>query len=137
MAGLKIYKIIVIIFLYLCATSCGVIRTLRYEWIPIQTDYKHFPQRVVANEGPIYHFYKANKDHQLGSKIGLVDKDFNGTNVSLDSFSNLHKTISFLIIRNDTIVYEKYNKGYTSNSFVSFFFLNDKAIYFYLDWDSN
>ena len=118
---LKIRKLIIFIFICLCCASCDVFRSLRYGGIPSQTDYKHFPQRIVANEGPVYHFYKSNKDYQLGKKIGLVNRDFNGTNVSLDSFTKLHKTISFLIIRNDTLVFERYNKGYTSNSFVSSF----------------
>lgn len=117
----KTQKLILFIFLYLCCTSCNIFRSLRYGGVPSQRDYKHFPQRVIANEGPVYHFYKANKKYNLGTKIGLVNRDFNGTNVSLDSFAILHKTISFLIIRNDTIVYEKYNRGYTSNSFVSSF----------------
>jgi CubicO group peptidase (beta-lactamase class C family) len=118
---LKVYKIIAILFLYLCCTSCDIFRSLRYGGIPSQTDYKHFPQRVIANEGPAYHFYKGNKEYDLGSKIGLINRDFNSSNVSLDSFAALHKTIAFLIIRNDTIVYERYNKGYTSNSYVSSF----------------
>jgi CubicO group peptidase (beta-lactamase class C family) len=104
-----------------CIVSCDVVRSLRYGGIPSQSDYKHFAQRTVRNEGPVYNFYKANKEYQLGTKIGVVNRDFNSTNVSLDSFTALHKTITFLIIRNDTIIYEKYNKGYTPDSFVSSF----------------
>lgn len=107
--------------LFSCFISCGAYQSLRHGGIPSQSDYKHFQQRIVANEGPIYNFYKANKDHQLGAKIGLINRDFNSTNVSLDSFATLHKTITFLIIRNDTIIYNKYNKGYTENSLVSSF----------------
>ena len=121
MLVLKIQKIIVFLILFICCSSCSVFRSLRYGGIPSQTDYKHFPQRIVANEGPLYHFYKANKELYLGTKIGLINRDFNATNVSLDSFVTLHKTITFLIIRNDTLVYERYNKGYTSNSIVSSF----------------
>ena len=94
---------------------------MRYGGIPSQSDYKHFAQRIVNNEGPVYNFYKTNKQYQLGTNIGLINRDFNSTNVSLDSFATLHKTVTFLIIRNDTILYEKYNRGYTSNSFVSSF----------------
>jgi CubicO group peptidase (beta-lactamase class C family) len=121
MTVLKTQKFLILIFICLCCTSCEVFRSLRYGGIPSQTDYKHFPQRVVANEGPIYNFHKANKEYNLGTNIGLINRDFNSTNVSLDSFATLHKTITFLIIRNDTLIYERYNKGYTSNSFVSSF----------------
>ena len=115
------FKYFFLSLLFCCLISCDVFRSLRYGGIPSQSDYKHFPQRIVNNEGPVYNFHKANKDYQLGTKIGLANRDFNSTNVSLDSFTTLHKTVTFLIVRNDTIVYEKYNKGYTSNSFVSSF----------------
>ncbi|MFE3848671.1 serine hydrolase domain-containing protein [Flavobacterium sp. LB3P45] len=108
--------------LLLCSLiSCDILRSLRYGGIPSQSDYKHFPQRIVNNEGPVYNFFKSSKDSHLGTKIGVINRDFNSTNVSLDSFTTLHKTVTFLIIRNDSIVYEKYNKGYTSNSLVSSF----------------
>jgi CubicO group peptidase (beta-lactamase class C family) len=115
------FKYFFLTVLILCLVSCDVLRSLRYGGIPSQNDYKHFPQRVINNEGPVYNFYKSNKEYQLGTKIGVINRDFNSTNVSLDSFSTLHKTVTFLIIRNDTIIYEKYNKGYTVNSFVSSF----------------
>ena len=72
MLVLKIQKIIVFLILFICCSSCSVFRSLRYGGIPSQTDYKHFPQRIVANEGPLYHFYKANKELYLGTKIGLI-----------------------------------------------------------------
>ena len=121
MKSKHMFKYFFLSLLFCCLISCDVFRSLRYGGIPSQSDYKHFPQRIVNNEGPVYNFHKANKDYQLGTKIGLANRDFNSTNVSLDSFTTLHKTVTFLIIRNDTIVYEKYNKGYTSNSFVSSF----------------
>ncbi|RTY78000.1 class C beta-lactamase-related serine hydrolase [Flavobacterium sp. LS1P28] len=121
MKSKKLFKYFFLVVLLSTLSSCDVLRSLRYGGIPSQSDYKHFPQRVVNNEGPVYNFYKSNKEYQLGTKIGVINRDFNSTNVSLDSFATLHKTLTFLIIRNDTIVYERYNNGYTSNSFVSSF----------------
>ena len=117
----QLFKYFFIPLLLCSLLSCDVLRSLRYGGIPSQSDYRHFPHRVVNNEGPVYNFYKSNKDSQLGTKIGVINRDFNSTNVNLDSFTTLHKTVTFLIIRNDTIVYEKYNKGFTSNSVVSSF----------------
>ena len=117
----QLFKYFFIPLLLCSLLSCDVLRSLRYGGIPSQSDYRHFPHRVVNNEGPVYNFYKSNKDSQLGTKIGVINRDFNSTNVNLDSFTTLHKTVTFLIIRNDTIVYEKYNKGYTSTSVVSSF----------------
>jgi CubicO group peptidase (beta-lactamase class C family) len=117
----QFFKYFFLSVLFCCLISCDVFRSLRYGGIPSQSDYKHFAQRTVNNGGPVYNFYKTNKQYQLGTNIGLINRDFNSTNVSLDSFATLHKTVTFLIIRNDTILYEKYNRGYTSNSFVSSF----------------
>ena len=118
----QLFKYFFIPLLLCSLLSCDVLRSLRYGGIPSQSDYRHFPHRVVNNEGPVYNFYKSNKDSQLGTKIGVINRDFNSTNVNLDSFTTLHKTVTFLIIRNDTIVYEKYNKG---NINFSCFFLFD------------
>jgi hypothetical protein len=68
-----------------------------------------------------FNFIKPNKDYSLGGLIGLTNKSLNPSNVVLDSFVKLHNTISFLIIRNDTILYEKYNGKYADSSLVSSF----------------
>tara|TARA_R110000868_G_scaffold404509_1_gene682764 strand:+ start:2666 stop:3652 length:987 start_codon:yes stop_codon:yes gene_type:complete len=61
------------------------------------------------------------RNYGLGTKIGLTNRDFNSTNVSLDSLVRLHKTVSFLIIRNDTVLYEYYKEPYMDTTLVSTF----------------
>ena len=106
---------------YLLVNSCTVYRSVRYGALPSQNDYKHFPQRKVENQGPAFHFSKAEKDYKLGATVGLANRDFNSTNVSLDTFAQMHKTISFLIIRNDTILYKYYAAPYSDTTMVSSF----------------
>jgi hypothetical protein len=89
--------------------------------LPNQNSYSHFPQRKIENQSPVFNFIKPNKDYSLGGLIGLTNKSLNPSNVVLDSFVKLHNTISFLIIRNDTILYEKYNGKYADSSLVSSF----------------
>ncbi len=115
------YTYLFLVLLFISLSSCNVYKSLRYGGIPSQNDYTHFPQRIVQNEGPSFYFKYPSKDLGFGKSIGLVNKDFNSTNVSLDSLVQLHNTLSFLIIRNDTLVYEHYKKGYNSNSMVSSF----------------
>jgi hypothetical protein len=74
----------------------------------------------IENQSPVFNFIKPNKDYSLGTHW-LTNKSLNPSNVVLDSFVKLHNTISFLIIRNDTILYEKYNGKYTDTSLVSSF----------------
>jgi hypothetical protein len=92
---------------------------MRFGALPNQNSYSHFPQ--IENQSPVFNFIKPNKDYSLGGLIGLTNKSLNPSNVVLDSFVKLHNTISFLIIRNDTILYEKYNGKYTDSSLVSSF----------------
>lgn len=102
-------------------SSCDVYKTVRYGTLPSQNDYSHFPQRKIENQSPTFNFKSPDKDYNLGNSIGLTNRSLNSTNVRLDSFVKLHKTISFLIIRNDTILYENYNSKYTDTSLVSSF----------------
>lgn len=113
----KIFILCIIVMVY----SCDVYNTMRYGALPSQKDYSHFSQRKIEKQLPVFNFIKPAKDYNLGQTIGLTNKSLNPTNVVLDSFVNLHKTISFLIIRNDTIIYEKYNGKYADTSSVSSF----------------
>lgn len=110
-----------IVWILISMTSCTVYRSLRYGGLPSQNDYKHFPQREVANQGPVFNFIKSEKDIGLGATIGLTDRDFNSTNISLNTFSRMHKTLSFLVIRNDTVLFEHYQEPYSDTSLVSSF----------------
>lgn len=119
---MKKLKIILLFTIFaLGFSSCDIYNNLRFGKLPTQKSYTHFTQRKIENQAPTFNFTKPNKDYNLGSSIGLTNKSLNSTNVKLDSFVNLHNTISFLIIRNDTILYEKYNGKYTDTSLVSSF----------------
>ena len=116
----KINIALLLLFLLLIS-SCDVYNTMRFGALPSQHNFSHFPQRKIDNQSPIFKFSKPNKDYKLGKSIGLTNKSLNPTNVALDSFVKLHNTVSFLIIRNDTILYEKYNGKYKDTSLVSSF----------------
>jgi CubicO group peptidase (beta-lactamase class C family) len=115
------YKFLTLIIVCSGFGSCELYRTLHYGGLPRQNDYKHFPQRIVENQKPTFYFTQPNQDYNLGKTIGLTNRDLNSTNISLDSFVNIHNTISFVIIRNDTILYERYTTGYKESSIVSTF----------------
>lgn len=119
---MKNFKVIILLALVILGvSSCEVYRTLRYGVLPTQKDYLHFPQRKIESQSPTFYFKNPTKDYNLGTSIGLTNRSLNATNVSLDNFVNLHKTISFLIIRNDTILYEKYNTKFSDTTVVSSF----------------
>lgn len=117
----KFKEFIILILILLGVSSCDVYKTIRYGVLPTQKDYLHFPQRKVENQSPTFYFKRPNKDYNLGKTIGLTNRSLGPTNVSLDNFVVLHKTISFMIIRNDTILYEKYNSKFNDTTLVSSF----------------
>ena len=122
MRPLKKLRVVLLSTLFVLGiSSCEVSRTLRFGALPSQKDYAHFPQRKIENQGPAFNFSKPNVEYNLGSSIGLTNRSLNSTNVKLDSFVTLHNTIAFLIIRNDTILYQKYNDKYVDTSLVSSF----------------
>ncbi|MCG1035753.1 serine hydrolase domain-containing protein [Polaribacter sargassicola] len=114
-------KFLFFIISIIILSSCSSLRPIRYGAIPTQKSYKRFPSRAVKNSDTIFNFIKPSKEYGLGKKIGLINKDFNATNVSLDSFVKLHKTVSFMIIRKDTILYENYQRNYSDTTKVSSF----------------
>ena len=114
-------NILLLVIIMLVISSCDVYNTMRFGALPNQHDFSHFPQRKIENQSPVFNFIKPVKDYNLGQLIGLTNKSLNPTNVALDTFVGLHNTISFMIIRNDTILYEKYNGKYRDTSLVSSF----------------
>ena len=119
--SITIARYMVLLIVFGSSYSCTIYRSVRYGALPNQDDYKNFPQRQIDNEGAPFCFDYADKEYNLGNSIGLTDRDFNSTNVSLDSLVQLHNTLSFLIIRNDTILYEYFKEPYSDSSLVSSF----------------
>lgn len=94
--------------------SCKVGRMVIYNFADIN-DHKKFPSRQIDKGTSTFHFDRAD--------IGKYPKELEvkGEKVSFDKFLDDHKTVAFLIIRNDTIQYEKYFDGYDDASIVPSF----------------
>jgi CubicO group peptidase (beta-lactamase class C family) len=90
--------------------SCQLGRLVLYNFADVK-DYKKFKSRELVAEPLPYQFQT--------SPSGRFPKEFNG--VPFDQFLEDNKTLAFLIIKNDTIQYEKYFRGYDSESIVPSF----------------
>jgi CubicO group peptidase (beta-lactamase class C family) len=92
----------------------GIIAAIVVFWVPNIKDYKKFPYFVIHNASPAYHF-KYNivpnlfKKAKYRYKKKLLVSDFEKFLVSTG-------TTAFIVIKNDTIIYEKYFNGYRRNS---------------------
>jgi len=74
-------------------------------------DYKKFPSRPLNSDIAKFNFYSTNN--------GKFPKKMN--NILFDKYLENNNTVAFLIIKNDTIQYEKYFKGYEKESIVPSF----------------
>ncbi len=95
--------------------SCTLGRSFRYNTASIK-DYKIFPSRpLVAAEQP-FKFIDATSSGHFSDSI-----NFRGKWQPLDKFHEDHSTVAFLVIRNDSLLYEKYYNRYNRESIVASF----------------
>ncbi|MFN7913503.1 MAG: serine hydrolase domain-containing protein [Bacteroidota bacterium] len=104
------FRLFFVTMCLLYLSSCQIGRFVFYNFADIK-DYKKFPSRPL----------KANANHFSFETTanGKFPKEING--VSFNKFLESNKTVAFLIIRNDTIHYENYFKGYNKESIVPSF----------------
>lgn len=106
-------KIGLLIFTIIASTSfssCQLGRYVVYNFADIQ-DHKKFHSRPLAADTLPFMFQTAEK--------GKFPKELD--NIPFDKYLEDNKTVAFLIIKNDTIQYEKYFKGYDKESIVPSF----------------
>lgn len=107
-------------FLFLLAlfiiASCQVSRFFVYNFADIR-DYKKFPSHPIEKPDVAFRYTHAVNNKIAQSKISYN----NGKEVELEKFIKQHNSVAFLIIRNDTILYEKYFRGRDSSSYVPSF----------------
>ncbi len=102
---MRLIRIVPIILLLLLVSGCTVGRFVIWNFAD-RRDYKKFPSRPLPAAAQPFHYAEAALE--VGPKaISEGDKS-----VSFDAWLADHKTVAFLIIRHDTILYERYFKGY-------------------------
>ncbi|MFN0189733.1 MAG: serine hydrolase domain-containing protein [Bacteroidia bacterium] len=96
-------------------SSCQLGRFVYYNFADIH-DYKIFPSRTMKEDSSKYRF--ATTDAGVFPKK-VEDKQKN--EIPFDKFLEDNNTVAFLIIKNDTIQYEKYFRGYDKERIVPSF----------------
>jgi CubicO group peptidase (beta-lactamase class C family) len=113
-------KIVPAFVLVLVVYGCKQARIIVYN-LPKINSYKAFKADTAKPSATPYHFYEATNTSALGKVIKVNSHPLHPVSVSLDYYLEHSKTRSFLIIRNDSILYEKYLKGYEMDSKVTTF----------------
>ena len=113
-----LFLLIVVGFAGLLVWHPYLLRVLQYR-TPNAETYKIFPQGIVHKSDSAFHFYRASKMRNDLDSLKVLD----GNNQSItfaDYFKN-GKLYAFLVIRNDSILYEKYSKGYSDSTLTTIF----------------
>lgn len=102
--------------------SCKILTPVYYN-LPDEKDAKRFPYRTVlqAPDSAIFNFKRVVEMPDIIKQIRVENKSLNSTSVALNEFVRLHKTISFAIIRNDSLLYEYYADNYSATKNVTSF----------------
>jgi len=108
----------VFIFMTICMlamlSSCKFGRFIWYNFADID-DYKIFPTRELQASTKPFTFYTASKESVPSNRI------YEEVELSFDNFLDQTKSVAFLVIRNDSILYERYFDDYDTASIVPSF----------------
>ena len=107
----SILRILITLILASSLTGCHVFRSI--FWVGAgRNDYKSFPASVVKNADSVFNFIKTDIPFEIANpeQASLLDAN------TFDSFLKKTKTIAFIVIRNDSLIYEAYPDGDSSNS---------------------
>lgn len=116
MNNFKSYRISLVIIVLIILSSCKLGRFVVYNFADIK-DYKRFPSRALKSNDTKFKFYSTGQ----GRYPKILKWGNKADSVSLDWVLEKNNTVAFLIIKNDTIQYERYFKGYDQESIIPSF----------------
>ena len=105
----------IIIALSMLTSACQLGRFVVYNFADIN-DHKKFRSRALYSDSVKFNFYTTNKG-KFPKSLTTKKK----SEIPFDKYLENKKTVAFLIIKNDTIQYEKYFRGYDKERIVPSF----------------
>lgn len=103
----------VIVFAALFTWRPDLIRILRYQ-MPGENTYKIFPQTVVRPADTAFHFIRSQKNRDDLDTLKVLNSK--NTLVPFKQYFEEGRLSSFLVIRNDTVIYRKFALGYSDTT---------------------
>lgn len=98
-------QVCLIVLIALFGSGCTVARFVKWNFAD-RRDHRKFPSRPLPASSAPFQYTLAEKEI---APMTMVEK---GRNVPFDTWLQDHRTVAFLIVRHDTILYERYFKGY-------------------------
>ncbi len=108
------------LFCLVILPGCKAYRAVAVN-VPRIKSYKVFPYKTIQPSGKPFHFKYAADTDTLGQLIYVNSHPLHPVAWTLDKYLRKSATRSFMIIRNDSILYEDYFHGYDSLSTVTSF----------------
>ncbi|MCX6250706.1 MAG: serine hydrolase [Bacteroidetes bacterium] len=118
------FRYYICILLLSSLSSCHVIRYIYWNFADIN-DYKKFPADTLRKQSPPSPFPESLSHISLSLPQEYLSQ---GGSSDLDDFLYRNSTLAFLIIRNDTLIYENYRKGYSRSSIFPSFSISKSFI---------
>lgn len=111
-----------IFILILPLLGCSRIGTMViHAGVPNDDDYKIFQNRLIRRSDNPFYFARYEGDKDWGSEIFVEENFVSDPSIDLDQFFEESASLGLMIIRNDTILYEKYDKDYSQYSIFNSF----------------
>lgn len=111
----RIKNVFSFLILLVVLSGCTVGRFFKWNFANID-DYKRFKNAPVANQPNAVYEFKTGTDSIIFPKLTIKTEKFEFEEGLIES-----KTVAFLIIRNDTLLYEKYFNKYEEETWVNSF----------------
>ena len=112
------FLVVLLIFAGLFIWHPYLMRVLWYR-TPDANTYKAFPQEIVHKSDSVFRFFSASK--MRNDLDTLKVRDGNKQFVSFSDYFQKGKLKSFIVIRNDSILYQKYAADYSDSTLTSIF----------------
>lgn len=117
-AVLILFSSIIITLSLLLIWRPYLLRVLQYQTPDAET-YKIFPQAIVHKSDSAFHFISTAKQRNDLDTLHVQDR--NKQSIALKDYIKNGKINAFLVIRNDSILYEKYSKNYSAKTLTTIF----------------
>jgi CubicO group peptidase (beta-lactamase class C family) len=117
-------KVLLAVLVLVSAPSCTTYRVIRYNFPEID-NYKIFPNRAVSKSAQPFHF---NSTRAFSSRLDSLTAVVDNKAIRLEEFLRESKTVAFIVIKDDVIVYEKYFRGASESTLVNSFSVTKSVV---------
>lgn len=97
-------------------SSCGIF----YKY-PSINDFNQFPYTKINHGDSVYHFKQCDNNDIGQLLVRGQGRDRDTVDLPLDTYLQSTKTAAFIVIRNDSLLFEKYYNGYNRNQLMNVF----------------